>query len=186
MRCKLWRRHSLPGTREMRAHLLATTFAMAFLAVPAQAQDATWLLTPATALFSDPSNWTPATVPTGTAFFGATAAPALTVTGGTTVVGGWTFNPGAPTYTFAVGPGVLTFNGAGMVINGGAATINNQNFGNVIFTGTSTAGSAIINNTGGGVVTFSGTSSAGSASINNQANFVFSNNATAGNATITN
>ena len=72
----------------MRAHLLETTAAMALLAaMPAQAQDATWLFFPGTALFSTPANWTPATVPTGTAFFGATTVPALTVTGGATVVG---------------------------------------------------------------------------------------------------
>ena len=94
--------------------------------------------------FLDPTNWTTGTVPTGTAFFGATTVPALTVTGGPTVVGGWTFNAGAPAYTFPVGPGALTFNGAGIVINAGSATIINQNFGAVTFSGTSTAGSATI------------------------------------------
>ena len=72
----------------MRGHLLAMPVAVALLApMPAQAQDATWGFSPNTALYSDPNNWTPATVPTGTAFFNATSAPALTVTGGTTVVG---------------------------------------------------------------------------------------------------
>ena len=170
----------------MRAHLLATPVAVALLApMPAQAQDATWLFTPSTALYSDPNNWTPATVPTGTAFFGPTTVPALTVTGGTTVVGGWTFNAGAPAYTFAVGPGALAFNGAGIVINAGSATIINQNFGAVTFNGASTAGSATINNQTG-IVNFIGTSTAGSASIINQGNLVFLNDATAGNATITN
>jgi autotransporter-associated beta strand protein len=172
----------------MRAHLLATPVVVALLApMPAQAQDATWLFTPSTALYSDPNNWTPATVPTGTgtAFFGPTTVPALTVTGGTTVVGGWTFNAGAPAYTFAVGPGALAFNGAGIVINAGSATIINQNVGVVTFNGTSTAGSATINNTGS-AVNFIGTSTAGNASINNQGNLVFLNDATAGNATITN
>ena len=170
----------------MRAHLLATPVAVALLApMPAQAQDATWLFTPSTALYSDPNHWTPATVPTGTAFFGPTTVPALTVTGGTTVVGGWTFNAGAPAYTFAVGPGALAFNGAGIVINAGSATIINQNFGAVTFNGASTAGSATINNQTG-TVNFIGTSTAGSASIINQGNLVFLNDATAGNATITN
>ena len=47
---------------------------------------------------------------------------------------------------FAVGPGALAFNGAGIVINAGSATIINQNFGAVTFNGASTAGSANINN----------------------------------------
>jgi len=122
----------------MRAHLLTATAALALLAtMPAQAQDASWQFSPGTALFSTAANWSPATVPTGTAFFGATIVPALTVTGGATVVGGWTFNAGAPAYTFAVGPGALTFNRAGILINAGSATINNQNFGAVTFSGTS-------------------------------------------------
>jgi hypothetical protein len=51
----------------MRAHLLTTTAAVALpAAMPAYAQDATWLLNPATADFNTASNWTPATVPTGT------------------------------------------------------------------------------------------------------------------------
>jgi autotransporter-associated beta strand protein len=173
----------------MRAHLLAIPVAAALLApMPTQAQDATWGFMPNTSLYKDPSNWTPATVPTGTAFFGATTGPALTITGTTTTVGGWTFNSGAPAYFFAVGPGQLQFNGAGIVINAGSATptIVTQNFGEVGFSGTSTAGSAPIVNNTGGLVGFAGTSTAGNASINSQGNLIFSGNATAGNATITN
>jgi hypothetical protein len=40
-------------------------------AVAAHAQDATWNLN-GTGDFNTSTNWTPATVPTGTAFFGAT------------------------------------------------------------------------------------------------------------------
>ena len=173
----------------MRAHLLAIPVAAALLApMPTQAQDATWGSSPNTSLYKDPSNWTPATVPTGTAFFNATTTSALTITGATTTVGGWTFNSGAPAYFFAVGPGQLQFNGAGIVINAGSATptIITQNFGEVGFLGTSTAGSASIINNTGGVVGFGDTSTAGNASINSQGNLIFSGNATAGNATITN
>jgi autotransporter-associated beta strand protein len=173
----------------MRAHLLAIPVAAALLApMPTQAQDATWGSSPNTSLYKDPSNWTPATVPTGTAFFNATTTSALTITGTTTTVGGWTFNSGAPAYFFAVGPGQLQFDGAGIVINAGSATptIITQNFGEVGFLGTSTAGSASIINNTGGVVGFGDTSTAGNASINSQGNLIFSGNATAGNATITN
>ena len=72
------------------------------------------------------------------------------------------------------------------LINAGSATIINQGFGAVTFSGTSTAGSANVINQAGSAVTFSGTSTAGSASINNQGNLIFVNNASAGNATISN
>jgi autotransporter-associated beta strand protein len=168
---------------------MATTAMALLAAMPAHAQDATWGSFPFTSLFSDPNNWTTGTVPTGTAFFGATTVADLTVPV-PTVVGGWTFNAGSPAYTFLVGPSApLTFNGAGIVINAGSATITNQGASAVTFSGTSTAGSAIININQGGsanAVTFSGTSTAGNASINNQGSLFFVNDATAGNATITN
>src|SRR5262252_3658869 len=54
----------------MRAHLLTTTAAVALLAATsAQAQNATWNLN-GTGVYNTPSNWTPNTVPTGTASFG--------------------------------------------------------------------------------------------------------------------
>ena len=91
-----------------------------------------------------PANWTPATVPTGTAFFGASNSTALTFSTDATV-GGWTFNAGASAYTFTNNQS-LDFNGAGIVINGGSATINN-NVGSILnFISTSTAGNATINN----------------------------------------
>src|SRR5262245_16987939 len=84
--------------------------------VQAQAQNATWLLNPGTGNFNTDANWTPATVPTGTAFFGASNTTALSFSANTTV-GGWTFNAGAPAYTFTTS-NLLDFNGAGIVING--------------------------------------------------------------------
>ena len=56
----------------MRTHLLTTAAAAALLAaVPAYAQDATWSQTPSSGNFNTAANWNPPTVPTGTAFFGA-------------------------------------------------------------------------------------------------------------------
>ena len=84
--------------------LLAT---MALVAVTAlapgvvRAQDATWLLNPASSDFDTGANWNPATVPTGTAFFGTSNTTALTFSAATTTVGGWTSNTGASAYTFA-------------------------------------------------------------------------------------
>ena len=47
------------------------------------------------------ANWTPATVPNGTATFGLSAQNAVTLLVPNTV-GGWTFGSAAPAYTFDV------------------------------------------------------------------------------------
>jgi hypothetical protein len=66
------------GGGAMRVHLLTTTAAVALLAaMPARAQDATWSTIPGSSDFNTAGNWTPATVPTGTAFFGASTITAL-------------------------------------------------------------------------------------------------------------
>src|SRR3954447_9093052 len=111
---------------EMRGYLLTTTAAVALLsAMPAYAQDATWRSNPLTATYDLFLNWTPLAVPTGTAFFGATNTPDLNVLISTTV-GGWTFNAGAPAYTFTLSPiAEVRFTGAG-IVNGGSATIFNN------------------------------------------------------------
>jgi hypothetical protein len=112
----------------MRAHLLTTTAAVALLAaVPARAQDATWLLNPSSGDFNTAANWNPATVPTRTAFFGATNTPNLTLNSPFSIfteIGGFTFNAGASNYTLANPTYSVTVNGAGIVINGGSATFN--------------------------------------------------------------
>ena len=82
--------------------LLATTAlvaVMAFAPGAARAQDATWLLNPTSGDFNTAANWNPATVPTGTAFFGASNTTALRFSANA-AIGGWTFNAGAPAYTF--------------------------------------------------------------------------------------
>ena len=168
----------------MRTHLLTTTAAVALLAATsAQAQDATWNSN-GTGVYNTPSNWTPNTVPTGAAFFGASNQNNVSFSPTITTVGGWTFNSGASAYTFANSV-VLSFTGAGITINGGSATINN-NFALLEFNNTSTAGSATINNLGG-LVQFFDRSTAGTAAITTTLNQIqFFNTSTAGNATITN
>src|SRR5262245_2651947 len=98
----------------MRTYLLTTAAAVAvalLAAMPAYAQDATWSQTPGSGNFNTAANWTPATVPTGTAFFGASTTTSLSFSANTTV-GRFTFNAGAPAYTFTVpSPFSLTFNG---------------------------------------------------------------------------
>jgi autotransporter-associated beta strand protein len=156
-------RRSLSRPQEGLVLIAITWFAA--LAMPARAQDATWLLNPGTSDYNTAANWSPATVPTGTAFFGATNVPNLTFSSAATGVGGWTFIAGAPAYTFTLGGSALLFNGAGIVINAGSVTIDNLI--SLSFIGPSSAGSAVINNAGSGTIGFNGTSTAANAIINN-------------------
>ncbi|MES5486749.1 autotransporter domain-containing protein [Bradyrhizobium sp. INPA03-11B] len=186
----------------LRAGLLASV-ALLVTGLPAAAQDATWSLTPTAGGpyvgmldFNSAANWTPATVPTGTATFGVTNSSNVGFLEQNTSVGGWTFNAGASAYTFNVGTYFgsqsLTFNGAGIVGNGGSATIYNEGgfaaVSTTQFVNASTAGSATIYNSG--ILLFSDSSSAGSATIVTddltQTATRFSNTSTAGNAAITN
>ncbi len=168
-----------------RRALLATSAmvaVMTFVPGMARAQNATWLLNPVSGDFNTGANWSPTTVPTGTALFGASNTTALTFSAATTI-GGWTFNAGASAYTFANNQ-ALEFNGAGIVINGGSASIANAG-GTIQFFNTSTAGNVSINNIIG-VVQFLNTSTAGNATIANASLLTFFNTSTGGNATITN
>lgn len=171
--------------RKRRALLLASSIlTLAPLwtpAGPAQAQDATWLANPGSGDFSDANNWSPASVPTGTAYFGATSTSSLAFSTGPTTIGGWTFNAGASNYTFT-NNNQLYFNGAGIAVNGGSVTINSHN--TLIFFNSSTAGSATINNYSD--LQFFDTSSAGTATITNNDTLGFITSSTAGSATITN
>ena len=168
-----------------RTAALATTALVAvtaFASGVAKAQDATWRSDPATHNFNAAMNWNPATIPTGTAFFGVSSKPTLEFSTNTTV-GGWTFNAGAPAYTFNNNQ-VLTFNGAGIVINGGSVAITDTSTGFVNFTGSSTAANSSITNHGN--LNFNLNSTAGNAIITNNFATNFNAISTAGAATITN
>ena len=110
------------GGGAMRAHLLTTTAAVALLAaMPARAQDATWSTAPGSSNFNTAANWTPATVPTGTAFFGASNTTSIAFQPFTTTsIGTLQFNPDAPAYSFTTSDGISTsisITGAGIVNN---------------------------------------------------------------------
>ncbi|HEX9588886.1 MAG TPA: autotransporter-associated beta strand repeat-containing protein, partial [Bradyrhizobium sp.] len=153
---------------------------MASAALPttlAHAGDATWnpgAVAPANADFNTGDNWagTPdKTVPTlGTATFNASNTQDVTITG-TTNLGGMTLKSRAGTYTFtntagSTSPG-LTFIGAGIIVEDGAAAKIDNVSSNLNFAGTSSAGLATISNDDGSTIIFRGSSKAGHATITN-------------------
>ncbi|HEX8665041.1 MAG TPA: autotransporter-associated beta strand repeat-containing protein, partial [Beijerinckiaceae bacterium] len=180
----------------LRSSTLLAGGALAF-AGSARAQDATWLLNPPSGNWNTPANWTPATVPTGTATFGASSRTAIGFSAPSTNVGTIRFNPGASAYTFTIGgPSVLRLNvlGTGIVNNSGVT----QNF-NVIpngfleFHNAASAGSNVRITVTDAEVNFAGASNAGSAVINangsTSGNFAgsfvgFQNSSSAANSTI--
>jgi autotransporter-associated beta strand protein len=152
------------------------------IASPSRAQDATWLAAPGSADFSTATNWTPNTVPTGTAFFGTSNTTSLTFSNNNTSIGGWTFNSGASAYTFTA-TGDLAFTGAGIIVNGGSVALT-SNFRLNLFNGSSLGSATFTNN---GYVYLNDSSSAGTATIiNNGTSFQFLNASTAANSNITN
>ena len=183
-------------------------------ASPAPAQNATWLNTATVAGpvggsfdFNAGANWNPATVPTGTAFFGATTTPSVSFSAASTSVGGFTFNAGAAAYAFENTTGLVTFTGAGIVVNGGSVSFaNTALFAGLAFLNSSSAGNATLTNTlnntviefnnlssagtanitSNGVISFIGSSTAANATIVSSFSGVFDQNSSAGHATITN
>jgi len=199
------------GLRAVTRHSLAVLLASTALGVvSAHAQDATWVGGNA----GDPNewiennNWTPATIPSGTATFTNNGAPTTVQADGLVSLNAITFTGApnnAPAYTITMND-IFVVNGTGVSNNStNTQTINNtvsavflnsssasagtgpvtyNNSGGMSFQDTSTAGTAIILNNGD--VEFNISSTAGSAQITNNATINFNDNATAGTANITN
>jgi len=156
--------------------------------VAARAQNASWLFSPGSSDWNAAANWAPATVPTGTATFGASNTTTITFSGLHTSVGTLQFNAGAPAYSFNLSGFALTITGTGIVNNSSnRPTFTTTNGGGTEFVNTSTAGTAIITTNIGALTFFHDSSTAGSATITNNfdAATVFVNTSTAGTATIT-
>ena len=122
-----------PRLRLRRALLASTALASTALAVaavqPAMAQDATWLPNPGSGDYSTNANWSTGLMPSGTAFFGTSSITSLSFSPNFTTVGGWTFNAGASAYSFTNPANLdLSFNGAGIAVNGGSATLTNNGY----------------------------------------------------------
>ena len=182
----------------------------------AHAGDATWDQTPTSGDWNTATNWTPATVPNGsadTATFGVSNTTDVSISANTTV-NGITFTSAAMNpYTITASPGfTLTISGVGITNNSGVT----QNFvtaghgpanrGQIVFNNSATAGSitTFTNNgstfagTFGGLTEFFNSSTAGNSTITNNSAPVgaplgasgglteFFNSSTAGNSTIIN
>jgi uncharacterized protein with beta-barrel porin domain len=177
------------------------------------AQDATWVGGNAgdTNEWVEPLNWTPQTVPTGTATFTDTGVTTVANDLGVVTIGAISFTgtPNAQAYTINVdnpfivnGTGVtndstntqtfnitsgnsLVFQNGSTANNGtGAVTYNNSFF--IFFQNTSNAGNANTTFVNDEIIEFNDTSSAGSANFTNNIQIDFFDSTTAGNANITN
>lgn len=178
-----------PTTRRVLLASTALTSLLLATAFPAAADDATWLASPATGDFNTAANWSSGAVPTGTAFFGASSTTTLSFRNMN--IGGITLNADAAAYTISSGGNraSLSFNGAGIVINGGSATFFNILVGTLSFTNSSTAGAATIKSEGS-TLSFEDHSTAGTAVItgilpDNSWQGLFSGHSSADRATIT-
>jgi autotransporter-associated beta strand protein len=163
--------------------------AISFLAAlgTAHATDATWDTNPGSNDWNTNTNWTPQTVPTGTASFGSSNTTSITLINAAVLVGTIQFNAGAPTYSFNI-DGTIVLTGTGIINNSSNAPTFSAASGGLEFDNTSTAGNAVLITTGQGHMDFLNTSTAGNAMITNDngGSTRFQDTSTAGNATITN
>jgi hypothetical protein len=162
--------------------------AISFLAAlgTAHATDATWDTNPGSNDWNTNTNWTPQTVPTGTASFGSSNTTSITLINAAVLVGTIQFNAGAPTYSFNI-DGTIVLTGTGIINNSSNAPTFSAASGGLEFDNTSTAGNAVLITTGQGHMDFLNASTAGNATITNNNNGFtrFLNTSIAGNATIT-
>jgi len=165
---------------------MVPAISMALAAVPAVAQDATWLANPASTDFNSGTNWNTGVTPggLGTAFFGPSSRNGVVYSGSGTL-GGLVLLADAPAYVIAL-DGRLALDGAGIAINGGRLDIfvNQVGPGHLVFDNASSAGTATIHNDN--FIDFTGTSSGGAATIISTNTLNFQGAASAGFATITN
>jgi fibronectin-binding autotransporter adhesin len=176
------------GTRApARRLLLAGTMLASALAMLApatsHAQDATWSGS-TSGDWNTNGNWSPASVPTGTATFDNTGLTQTLTVSADASINTISLSAGAPTYSYTINPGVA-FNivGAG-IVNNSANAPNFLNNGTLNFSSSSTVANAnVINNSS---LNFNNTSTAGSASITNNFILTFDSGSSAGTAAITN
>jgi autotransporter-associated beta strand protein len=177
-----------------------------------RAGNATWDLDPGSGDWNTATNWTPTTVPNGsadTATFGLSNTRAISISVNTTV-DRITFAPDANAFTITASPGfTLTISGVGITNTSGTtqhfmtAVDGAGNLGQIFFTNSATAGTSVIfTNNGsaanfaqGGETAFFNTSTAADGTFVNKGatgsrsgggTTVFHDSSTAGNANFTN
>jgi autotransporter-associated beta strand protein len=157
-------------------------------ALPAAAQDATWTGTGSE--WTTGGNWSPASVPSGTATFTNNGAPVSVTISNNTSIDEILFTAAAPAYSFTVENGTFFNVIATGIVNNSPFAPSLTNNGMIQFLINATAGNATITNNVGGYISFGatgpGTSTAGSAAITNNGDIYFFQRSTAGGATITN
>jgi len=191
-----------------RARLIeATISAVAVLALgeAAAAQDARWKASPPGNDWNNPADWDPATVPTGTASFGASSRTEIVFSQRNIAVGRMLFESGAPAYTFVLDGGQrLRVTGFGIEnLSASPATFligtrptnifpSSDPFSpEVRFEGSSTAGNSVFmiglpDGCCDGYVIFRDTSSAATATITNYYLIHFEGSSSGGRSRITN
>src|SRR5262249_11391899 len=152
---------------------------------------ATWRTLAGSGSYETAANWGLGQVPGAgeTAFFGTSNTVVLTITGADAEVGGWTLHPWASDYTIAIHVN-FRVDGTGFTVNGGSLRVEVDQ--SLDFHNNSTAGSASIFNLL--TLNFLEESNAGKATIVNESSdpnsgtgaLAFSDNASAGSASITN
>jgi autotransporter-associated beta strand protein len=181
---------------------------------PAIAGSSVWQSSPPTNDWDTASNWTPATVPNGsadTATFNTSSTAMISISANTQV-NSFTFNGNASAFTITATPDLaLTISGVGITNNSGltqnfVTAVNGAgSFGTIRFQNNATAGSmtsftnngSTVSGADGGRTIFNDSSTAGSATITNNdpggapnngmGGWTFFNNSSnAGTATITN
>jgi autotransporter-associated beta strand protein len=140
--------------------LIAVLLADAITAVPARAQSATWTGTASTS-WNATGNWSPSSVPTNTATFGASSQSDVTFGSPSTSIQTIDINTGSNNYTFSLGGNTLNLISASSgIIDTSAATISFLN-GNI-------AGGGIVDQLGTGTLILSGTDTyTGVTTVNN-------------------
>jgi hypothetical protein len=143
----------------------------------AYAQNATW--NGSTTDWNTPTNWTPNTVPSGTATFGATGSASVDNASGAVSIGTIDFNAVAQAYTVSI-ENSFTVNGTGVVnnsanvqqtflVNSGDSLVfqNASSAGSGTATGTGSNGLTSIMYNNSGTIAFNAASSAGRAAFTN-------------------
>jgi len=178
----------------------------------ALAQDATW--NGATTDWNTATNWTPNTVPGGTAIFSSTGSTTVDNASGNVTIGAISFTAAPPAQAYTINiDNTFTINGAGVTNssantqvfnvdplsnavplifqnsatanNGTGAVIYNNEFF-IFFQNASNAGNANTTVVNNEIVQFNDTSSAGSATFTNNIQIDFFDSTSAANANITN